>query len=476
VLGALGSKGYGNTKVVSDDIGWGVADDMVSDPAFNAAVDIVGSHYPCGFLSAATACNSTSNAIATGKPLWASKNGSLDVDSGAAALVRSITRGYIDGKMTAYLNWPLADAITPNLRPFAAGLAVAPSPWSGSYRLGKQTWTIAQVSQFVQPSWRFIDSASGYLGSDRATGSYVSLKSTNGKDYSTIIETTSAPTAQTVSVAVSGGLSTGTVHVWATNLNSPRSSDYFVKQTDLITSGGSYSLTLQPGYVYSLTTTTGQGKGTATSPSSHNLALPYSDTFDSYHVNTEAKYVADQQGAFEVRSCLNGRSGKCVQQVAPVKPIEWHGDSDAFALAGDTAWSNYTVSLDVNLQQAGTVKLIGRANTQGRPQSKQAGYELRVSDTGAWTLAKNDTTATLTTLASGKTTALGLGSWHTLTLDLAGSAITAKIGMTTLATVYDISYATGQIGFGVVGYQTDQFDNLTVKARNRTSVATQTIR
>lgn len=37
----LGSKGYGNTKVVGDDTGWGVADDMVSDPAFNAAVDIV---------------------------------------------------------------------------------------------------------------------------------------------------------------------------------------------------------------------------------------------------------------------------------------------------------------------------------------------------------------------------------------------------------------------------------------------------
>ena len=42
-----------------------------------------------------------------GRPLWASENGSLDVDSGAAALIRSITRGYVDGKMTAYLNWPL---------------------------------------------------------------------------------------------------------------------------------------------------------------------------------------------------------------------------------------------------------------------------------------------------------------------------------------------------------------------------------
>src|SRR6266508_330091 len=136
--------------------------------------------------------DATANAIATGRPLWASENGSLDVDSGAPALIRSITRGYIDGRMTAYLNWPLVAAITPNLPFPTVGLAVAPSPWSGFYRLGKETWAMAQVSQFAKPGWKFIDSASGYLGGDRANGSYVSLKSTNGTDYSTIIETTTA--------------------------------------------------------------------------------------------------------------------------------------------------------------------------------------------------------------------------------------------------------------------------------------------
>ncbi len=460
---ALNAKGYGAVKVVSDDsVGWKVADDMVADSAFKAAVDVVGVHYPCGYKSASTTCNSTANAIATGRPLWASENGSLDVDSGAAALIRSITRGYIDGKMTAYLNWPLVAAITPNL-PFATvGLAVAPSPWSGFYRLGKETWATAQVTQFTRPGWKFLDSASGYLGGDRVNGSYVSLKSTNGTDYSTIIETAGVTAAQTVTVRVTGGLSTGTVHVWATNLNSGKASDYFVRQPDVTPSSGAYTLTLQPGFIYSLTTTTGQGKGSATSPAQHGLALPYADNFDGYAVTTEARYVADMQGAFEVRDCLDGRAGRCLQQVAPVKPIEWQGDSDAYALAGDTAWSDYTVSVDADFRQAGTVELIGRANTQARPQNKQAGYELRVASTGGWTLAKNDTSGTLTTLASGATTAPGLGHWHTLTLDLRGSAITARLDKTTLASVHDTSYATGQIGFGVVGYQTDQFDNLTL--------------
>jgi O-glycosyl hydrolase len=462
---ALNANGYGSVKIVGDDsVGWKVADDMVADPAFAAAVDVVGVHYPCGYKSASTTCNSTANAVATGRPLWASENGSLDVNSGAPALIRSITRGYLDGKMTAYLNWPLVAAITPNLPFPTVGLAVAPSPWSGAYRLGRETWAMAQVSQFTQPGWKFLDSGSGYLGGDRTNGSYVSLKSTNGSDYSTIVETTTATAAQTISVSVAGGLSTGTVHVWATNLNSTSSADYFVHQPDVTPSGGRYTLTLQPGFVYTLTTSTGQGKGSATSPASHAMPLPYAETFDSYPLLTEAKYLADMQGAFEVRGCAGGRAGACVQQVAPVKPLEWQGDSDAYALLGDTTWSNYTVSVDVNLQQPGTAELIGRANTQARPQSKQAGYYLQVADTGTWTLAKKDTSAVVTTLASGKTGALGLDTWHTLTLGLQGTTITAKLGTTTLTTVTDTAYPTGQVGFGVVGYQTDQFDNLTITA------------
>ncbi|MFC0435336.1 galactosylceramidase [Kutzneria buriramensis] len=459
----LDADGYGKIKIVGDDsVGWKVADDMVADPAFDAAVDVAGSHYPCGYKSAATTCTSTANALATAKPLWASENGSLDVDSGAAALVRSITRGYLDAKLTAYLNWPLVAAITPNL-PFATvGLAVAPSPWSGSYRLGKETWAMAQFTQFTSPGWKFIDSASGYLGGDRANGSYVSLRSPNGKDYSTIVETLSATADQSIHVKVAGGLSTGTVHVRATNLDSANASDYFVPLPDVSPSNGAFSLTLKPGFVYSLSTVGGQGKGTAAGPENRAMSLPYNDTFDGYAPGAEARYVADMQGSFEIRACRNGRTGMCEQQVAPVKPIEWQGDSDAYALAGDTTWQNYTVSVDVNLQQAGTVELIGRANKQARPQNKQAGYELRLSDSGSWLLAKNDTTGTLTTLASGTTTAPGLNSWHRLSLDLRGSTITAKLGSTALATVTDSSYATGQIGFGVVGYRTDQFDNLTV--------------
>ncbi len=256
---ALRANGYA-TKVVGDDSDWGPADDMVNDPAFADSIDILGAHYPCsgGDGGDAVTCSTTSNALATGKPLWASENGSQDADTGAAPMIRSITRGYIDAKITATLNWPLLAAITPNLPYDTVGLSVAPEPWSGYYHIGAETWTTAQVTQFTKPGWQFIDSASGYLADDRANGSYVTLHS--GSDYSTIIETTTATAAQTVNLTVTGGLSTGTVHVWSTDLSSTDPAGYFAQGTDITPVAGQYSVTLQPGRVYTLTTTTGRAR------------------------------------------------------------------------------------------------------------------------------------------------------------------------------------------------------------------------
>ncbi|NJP44323.1 galactosylceramidase [Streptomyces sp. PRB2-1] len=463
---ALNAAGYGSVQIVGDDSGWGVADDMAANSAFNNAVSVIGAHYPCagGDGGSADTCSSTSTAKNNGKPLWASENGSLDMNGGAPALIRSIVRGYVDARMTAYLNWPLVAALYPNLPYATVGLATAPSPWSGSYTIGENTWATAQVTQFAQPGWTFVDSASGYLGGAESNGSYVTLTSPNRTDYSTILETTTAGAAQTVNVHVQGGLSTGPVHVWATRVNSPSAATDFVHTQDVTPQGGSYSLTLQPGWIYSVTTTTGQGKGTATGPASHALALPYSDGFDNDATGTQARYLSDMQGSFEARPCADGRSGQCVQQVAPVKPIEWQDDSDAFTLAGDTTWSDYTVTADVDLQQAGMVELFGRAGTQNRPQSHQAGYELRVADTGAWSLVRSSAGGALSTLASGTHTALGTRTWHTLALGFSGDRITATLDGTALGAATDSTYAAGQIGLGVVGYQTDLFDNLSVTA------------
>ncbi|MBM9502998.1 ricin-type beta-trefoil lectin domain protein [Actinacidiphila acididurans] len=460
---ALNSNGYGSVKIVAADSDWTVANDVDSNPAFASSVDILGTHYPCGYRSAQSSCTVPAAATSSGKQLWASENGSDDYNAGANAMARGINRGYIDGRMTAYINWPVVAAITPNLPYPTMGLALASQPWSGAYSIGKNAWVMAQTSQFTAPGWQYLDSSSGYIGGNRGNGSYVSLKSTNKTDYSTVIETMDASSAQTLNFNVTGGLSTGTVHVWSTNVNSSNPADYFVHAADITPSGGAFSLTVQPGRVYTVTTTTGQGKGTAAGPSQAPMSLPYSDSFDGYTPGTEAKYLMDWQGAFEEVACGGGRGGNCVRQMSPQAPITWDTLSDPHALLGDVNWSNYTVSSDVLLEESGYAELLGRANTQGYTGSAGLNaYHLRVSDTGAWSILSSNTNGNVSTLAHGTTAALGTNRWHTLALTFSGNTVTAVVDGATVGSATDYTFAGGQVGYATSQGETAQFDNLSI--------------
>jgi hypothetical protein len=459
----LNADGYSGVQIVAADTDWSVANDLVSNSGFSQAVQIIGSHYPCGWMTAQTSCPSSSNAVATGKPLWASENGSQDYNDGAAAMARADNRDYLDGKMTATINWPIVAGLYPGFPYSTDGLILANQPSSGWYSVGKQAWVTAQTTQFTAPGWTYIDSASGYLGGSGNNGSYVTLKSPNGSDWSSVIETTQASSAQTVSYSVTGGLSAGTVHVWSTNVSSSDPSTWFVHSTDITPSNGSFSLTLQPGYVYSLTTTTGQGKGTAVSPAQGSLALPYSDNFDSDTIDQQPRYLSQVQGAFEVEPCAGGRSGQCVQQQAPVQPIEWDSNANPFTIGGSPNWSNYTVSADALIEQPGAVQLIGRAGSQvGYYPPSANEYYLQLSNTGAWQVVRGNSSGQTTTLASGTVSAPGTGTWQHLALTFSGTTITGAINGTTVTTVTDGTYGSGMVGFGTNGYQTDQFDNLSV--------------
>ncbi|MEU8510720.1 ricin-type beta-trefoil lectin domain protein [Kitasatospora sp. NPDC048722] len=458
---ALVSHGYGATKVVAADDSWAVADAMATDQAFRNAVDIVGVHYPCGYLGSYTNCPSTANAQGLGKPLWASENGSEDANDGAPAVARAINRGYLDGRMTSFINWPVIAALYPNLFFSTDGMSIADQPWSGSYTIGRTTWVTAHTAQFVQPGWRYIDSAGGYLGGARANGSYVTLKSPNNTDYSTVIETADATAAQTASFTVTGGLSTGTVHVWSTDLGSTDPADWFVHTQDVAPQGGSFALTLRPGHVYTVTTTTGQGKGAATPPAPAALRLPYADDFETPATTTSPRYFTDMNGAFQTAPCGGGRTGTCLRQMAPATPIRWTDEPyDApYTMMGDGSWANYTVTADTLFEQSSTVELLGRVNQQGRNNNGLNAYHLRVSDTGAWSIDKSDTSWNFTTLASGTTTAPGTGSWHTVALSMQDTTLTAAVDGVTVGSATDGSFTNGQAGLGVTGYRTDQFDN-----------------
>jgi len=256
------------------------------------------------------------------------------------------------------------------------------------------------------------------------------------------------------------------VRVWSTAVTSNNTADHFIRGADITPAGGSFTINLQPRMVYTLTTaTTTQGKGTAVGPAPAALALPYSDGYDSYAIGGEARYLADMQGAFEVTTCGAGRAGRCVRQMSPRAPITWDELSDPYALLGDVGWSNYRISSDVLLEQAGYVEIIGRAGTQHAfgPAGLNA-YYLRVSSTGAWSVFRNNVNNANTTLRSGTVAALGTNAWHTLALTFSGTAITAQIDGTTVASLTDSTWFVGQVGIGTSQGETAQFDNLSITA------------
>lgn len=454
---ALQKNGLSTQVVASDDATWAVATDILGNSSFASAVDIIGCHYPPSLTS-------TASALSTGKPLWASENGSGQYNSGAAGIARSLNQDYINGKIAANINWSLVASWYPTL-PFSGdGLLLAQQPWSGNYVVGLSIWAMAHTGQFTQPGWLYLDGACGFLGSN---GSYVTLKSTNGTDYSVIIETTQATAAQTATFTVSGGLSTGTVHVWATNMTSSSTSTWFIQQASITPSNGTYSLTLQPGFLYSLTTTTGQAKGTATPPASAALALPFTQNFDGLAVGKLAPYFSDLMGAFETATAGGGRSGTIYRQVITTAPIAWHSGSPIppLTIVGDPGWSNYRISVDVLLEQAGFVEVIGNLASQIRLAGAEQGYHFQITNTGAWKLYLETATSTVktdTTLASGTTTAPGLNTWHTISLTLSAGTITAVYNGTTLATITDLTYTGGQVGLLVSKWINAQFDNFSV--------------
>ncbi|GAA1171910.1 hypothetical protein F4556_006498 [Kitasatospora gansuensis] len=477
---ALDNNGYGSVQVVAadaNDSGWSTADGLASNPAFKAATAVVGNHYPCSPYSGSssyTQCTSTPTAKGLGLPLWASENGTLDHQAGGAPMARTNNLVYLQGRMVANINWPIVASAYPDVSFVGQGLIRADQPWSGAYDVGLSTWAMAHTTQFAQPGWRYLDSGSGYLGGSSYTqGSYVSLKSPDNHDWSTVIETTRASGPQTVTFNVGGGLSTGTVHVWSTNLASSDPSTWFVRNPDVTPDGsGKVTVTLQPDRVYSFTTTTGQGKGTASSPAAAELPLPYSDDFTSEAFGSQPRYLGTMEGAFDVQPCV-GRSGRCVQQETPARPLEWgyfNGDTRPYTAGGNGNWTNYQVSADVMNKAAGSVGIAGRQQSAGEQwnagedPTHVKGYWFSLSDSGAWSVTRSDFADNKLTLASGTMpSAAGPGTWHHLALGFSGATITAAVDGTTVSTVTDTAYSAGKVALFTGGYTVgSQFANLTV--------------
>jgi hypothetical protein len=441
-----------------------VAGDMVTDPSFGRAVSVLGVHDTCGLPTTGYHCvilpQTKILAAKMGKPLWESELGDTPATGnnaalpGPASLARALNDAYEQDGVTGTLVWPLLDAIPPNLPHENRGLVWADHPWDGYYYVTPLTWVIAQTTQFTAPGWSYATGADGVLPDG---GSYDTYLAPGRSAWSMVAQTSVATAAQQVTVRVTGGLPSQVVHEWSTNVRGP---GQFVDRGNIVPRKGVFSALLQPGYLYTFTTTTGQSQAGGAPP-----AVPAATAMpDQYTAAPDAagmaNMLAPMEGSF---AYVHG----VLTQTTVGEPVEWQwpGWSPApYAIVGQNSWRNYTVSARVTLPVTGAdspaagAALIARfQGFRGSNTSKFRGYELQVSSDGLWQIVANGPHAV--TLASGSVAAARA---YSLSLAVDGSTISARINGVLMAAVTNHTYRYGPAGLGSLGYYPVQYPSFTV--------------
>jgi Glycosyl hydrolase family 59 len=480
---ALDAAGFTGTRIVAADetpqmpqgrgrmgysplLVWqAVADDLVTDPPFGRAVSVLGVHDTCGLPTTGYQCvvGAGARALAArmGKPLWESELGATPATGtnpalpGPGGLARALNGAYDQAGITGVLVWPLIDAIPPGLPHENRGLVWADRPWDGYYRVTPLTWVIAQTTQFTAPGWRYADGANGTLP---AGGSYDTYLAPGRSAWSMVAQTSVAAAAQQVAVRVTGGLSAQVVHVWRTSLRGP---GQFTRRGNIILRKGAFAALLQPGYVYTFTTTTGQSRA-----DDHPPPVPAAGPMPERYTATP-----DGVGMANMLAPIDGSFGYVhgvLTQTAVGEPVEWQypGPSPGpYAIIGQNAWRDYTVSARVILPASGAASPSGASliarfeGFRGTAVSRFRGYELKIRSNGAWQIVANGPVAV--TLASGNVTAARA---YVLSLTTRGATISAQINGVRVAAVTNHAYRYGPAGLGSLGYYPVLYPSFTVRS------------
>ena len=431
-----------------------IAVDMAGDPELFDAVDLLGNHYSTGPSSA--------TAQSLGKPLWISEGGPWSAEWGAGGSAKSIpsllNHAYIQGRITGVEIWNLLTAYYDGLSISDAGLMRANTPWSGAYQVQSAIWAVAQTTQFTAPGWQYLDASSGYFDAANPTqGSFVSLRSPDGGDWSTIVETIGASEPRTVTLSVGDGLTAGDLHVWRTSAD-----ESFAQQPDLVPGAdGTYTLTVPPNSAVTVTTTTGQGRGDAEGRFDSAFPFPYRDSLADGGPSGQTPYFSQMEGAYEERACEGGREGTCLTQVSPQPAISWAAWKKPAGILGDLNWRDYSTSVQAFVPDGGTAQLLGRVSNDAM-QPVPNGYGLSLTSDGAWSIGRGVPGGRAwLELATGAIEGRGAG-WHELTLTFAGEAIAAQIDGVTVAELTDATWFSGMVGLSG-DYSPVQFADLAVE-------------
>ena len=460
----LNSNGLAHVKIVGGDMNgppadqWRMAEQAAADPELARCLHAIGVHYPYGTIP-----TMVTNLRAAGIRTWSSEHGEWDWNTMLPFLWKraaSMNNTFLDRGLTKINFWSPISAYYDCLPAPRSGVITANTPWSSAFEIAPTLWAVAHITQFAEPGWRFLDGVGRKLPKG---GSVVGFVAPEGKDVSLVIETTEAKGDQTLAIQAARELPSQALRVWRTDMM-----EQFIPQPDLAASNGTWTITLNPNCIYSLTTTTGQRKGVASSPPPSPFPLPYREGFEGYRLNGTPRYLSDMGGAFEVVAREGG--GQCLRQQVHRSGIDWAKASSACSVIGDDRWSDIEVSAEARFEslpehaKARGERFIGLlarwypgATWIHFTTPQPAGYCFRLFGDRRWEL-----TTARQLLAHGTAPAPGTG-WHQLGLRCVGDRIVALLDGKTVAEVRDSTYQRGLVGF-VSRFHPAQFDNLHLAA------------
>ena len=461
---------------------------MMTDPAKRDAVDILSAHT---LVDTPPADGNMLRQWAEQlhKPVWNSEEHVYKKGFDAEiSIVQAFNLNYIRYGATLVVNWYDIAALYP-IEPYSETPAavLARSPWSGNYTVREALWGYAHYGQFAEPGWQYLNGGYGELAGG---GSYVTLRSP-GNDYSVIVESKDAKAPQEIRFTIGRGLSGKKLNVWRSDAQ-----EQFVEQASIEPVGGTFTLTVDPQSIYSVSTTGGQRKGSfADVPEDKPFPIPYYETFEDYKTPEQygylPRYTADIDDAFEIADCPV-RGGKCLHQVVSRSPISWAPEWKPYTILGDEHWQDYQVSSDVYLKAGDSAGVLGRLSDVGSGYGTvPKGYILEVNDEGLCRLSvirgkrdkdvaegdaeqqalaraqKNFNPGGELVLGSVQLTGIHAGTWHRLKLVFQGSTITGWVDGHPALTVTDRLYSMGMAGVmaGMNGknLSTPFYDNLLIQ-------------
>ncbi|ARN57861.1 discoidin domain-containing protein [Sedimentisphaera salicampi] len=446
--------GY-DLPIIAPDGGYHALDvfnHLDDDPAYDEVIDYVGVHRPIQKDRMPS-----ESIINSGKTLWDSEDSAGNGTwHGARGIVSRMNQIYIDGRITQMLIWPPLDGAYEGVHCTNTGLIKTQTPWCGYYEISPSIWAIAHYTQFTELGWEYMNDACGKLSGE---GNYAALKSPDAEDFTVVVY---SENSEQLDFDISG-FSADKLSVWRTQKRNS-----FVRMNDIAVSSGNFSIACEPDSIYTISTTSGQTKGSPSNPipEYEDFPFPYSEDFEQYAEGETPDYLADMQGTFETAPSKAGRNGISLQQILPAMgDYTWIYTGEeppaAMTLFGEMQWSNYEFSSDVFVEQEFVHISVRKGDTQ-----KHAGYALVLNKNGKWKLSFDNVLEKDSVLVSGTVPDFNGDIWHNLKIRVAENKLAGYLDGRKLFTIEDDSRDKGQPCLGS-SFDMNQFDNIQIKNTGR---------